>query len=49
MIKITLICLLALLPLVTRAGKITMSTPDEQELKAGRGFVLTKTDFICSR
>lgn len=33
----TLFCALALLPLVAHAGgKITMSNPDEQELKGGK-------------
>lgn len=37
------LCVLALLPLAAQAGKITMSTPDEQELKrAESGFELTK-------
>ncbi len=36
MIKRTLLLVLTLLPLVTRAGKITMRPPDEQELKGGR-------------
>ena len=34
--KKTLFCVLALLPLVAHAGKITMSNPDEQELKGGK-------------
>lgn len=34
--KRILLCLLALLPLVAHAGKITMSNPDEQELKGGK-------------
>lgn len=31
-----LLCMLALLPLSAHAGKITMSNPDEQELKGGK-------------
>ncbi len=31
-----LLCVLALLPLAAHAGKITMSTPDEQVFKDGR-------------
>ncbi|HEY2451390.1 MAG TPA: hypothetical protein VGI71_01980 [Scandinavium sp.] len=34
--KRTLLCVLALLPLAAYAGKITMSNPDEQELKGGK-------------
>ncbi|HDT0788395.1 TPA: hypothetical protein QIC19_005023 [Klebsiella aerogenes] len=34
--KKLLICALALLPLAAHAGKITMSNPDEQELKGGK-------------
>ncbi|CAM6649714.1 hypothetical protein [Enterobacter intestinihominis] len=34
--KRLLLCVLALLPLAAHAGKITMSTPDEQVLKGGR-------------
>lgn len=37
MMKRTLLCVLALLPLVAYAGgKITMSNPDEQELQGGK-------------
>lgn len=36
MMKRTLLCVLALLPLAAHAGKITMSNPDEQVLKGGR-------------
>ncbi|EMG9771785.1 hypothetical protein SOL17_09345 [Klebsiella aerogenes] len=34
--KKLLICALALLPVAAHAGKITMSNPDEQELKGGK-------------
>lgn len=34
--KQILLCVLALLPLAAHAGKITMSNPDEQELKGGK-------------
>jgi hypothetical protein len=34
--KKTLLCVLVLLPLTANAGKITMSNPDEQELKGGK-------------
>lgn len=36
MMNITLLCVLALLPLAAQAGKITMSKPDEQELKGAK-------------
>ena len=45
MIKRTLLFVLALLPLVTRAGKITMSNPDEQKLK-GRKLPCTYQNSI---
>lgn len=32
----TLLCVLALLPLAAQAGKITMSGPEEKELKGGK-------------
>lgn len=34
--KKIILCALALLPLAAHAGKITMSNPDEQELKGGK-------------
>lgn len=34
--KTVLLCLLALLPLAAHAGKITLSGPEEQELKGGK-------------
>ncbi|GKJ06703.1 hypothetical protein NUKP23_19990 [Klebsiella variicola] len=34
--KKIILCVLALLPLATHAGKITMSGPEEQELKGGK-------------
>ncbi|EQA5716957.1 hypothetical protein ACX4ES_002791 [Cronobacter sakazakii] len=34
--KKILLCVVALLPLAAQAGKITMSDPDEQELKGGK-------------
>ncbi|EKY5001825.1 hypothetical protein QFX71_000697 [Citrobacter amalonaticus] len=34
--KKVILCALALLPLTAHAGKITMSNPDEQELKGGK-------------
>lgn len=36
--KRVLLCVLALLPLVAHAGKITMSGPEEQELQCGKGL-----------
>ncbi|MCT4708435.1 hypothetical protein MUA03_21460 [Enterobacteriaceae bacterium H16N7] len=34
--KKVLLCVLAMLPLAAHAGKITMSNPEEQELKGGK-------------
>lgn len=34
--KKILLCVVALLPLAAHAGRITMSNPDEQELKGGK-------------
>ncbi|MBE9762317.1 hypothetical protein GVI19_04050 [Escherichia coli] len=44
--KKILLCVLALLPLVAHAGKITMSNPDEQELKGGASRLCTYENSI---
>ena len=45
--KKTLLCVLALLPLVAHSGgKITMSNPDEQELKSGRLCVYESSQYL---
>ncbi|WP_202304700.1 hypothetical protein [Dryocola clanedunensis] len=43
--KKVLLCVLALLPLAAHAGKITISNPEEQELKGGKRLCIYESSL----